>query len=100
MTATSASSDVAACASNPFLTQRKDPDMDLQYSAKCYVDGEWTDGAGGSFDTVSPATGALLTRTPAADEGLASRAIAAARVRFDDGSWSGSTGRDRRRMLM
>lgn len=77
----------------------KGDEMTLQFSAKCYVDGAWIDGTGPQFETVSPATGALLARTPSAEDALVSRAIAAARGTFDDGAWTGSTGRDRRRLL-
>jgi aldehyde dehydrogenase (NAD+) len=73
--------------------------MNSHYVAKCYVDGQWIDAVGESFDTVSPATGALLAQTRAADEELASRAIAGAREKFEGHSWSRSPGRDRGRLL-
>ncbi len=53
-----------------------------------YVDGQWVDAADGArFDTVDPATGAVLATIPAGGSEDADRAALAARRAFDDGTW-------------
>lgn len=53
------------------------------------IDGQKVDAASGeTFDTVSPATNETIGRVPKAGVEDVNRAVAAARVAFDDGRWS------------
>ena len=50
---------------------------------KLYIDGQWTDGAGGrGDDVVNPATEEVLGRVPFAEPGDVAAAIAAAKQAF------------------
>ncbi|PRC46651.1 aldehyde dehydrogenase, partial [Mycobacterium sp. ITM-2017-0098] len=52
------------------------------------IDGELVDaGSGAQFDNLSPATGAVLGATAAADDRDMDRAIGAARRAFDETDW-------------
>ncbi|WP_322054477.1 aldehyde dehydrogenase family protein [Paraburkholderia bannensis] len=54
-----------------------------------FVDGKWTAASTGQFiDRVSPAHGEILASFSAGSAEDLSNAVAAARARFDDGSWS------------
>lgn len=53
-----------------------------------FIDGVWCDALdGAAFDTVDPATGAVLARVPAAGAADVDRAVLAARRAFDGGRW-------------
>ncbi len=57
-------------------------------TARMLIDGAWVDaGDGDRFDTVDPATGEVLATIPAAGPPTSTRAVAAARRAFDDGTW-------------
>ncbi|MFT3660962.1 MAG: aldehyde dehydrogenase family protein [Gordonia sp. (in: high G+C Gram-positive bacteria)] len=56
--------------------------------ARLYIDGRWHDGAGEPIVTVAPATGAVVTESPSADDGQVTAALDAARRAFDGGEWS------------
>jgi acyl-CoA reductase-like NAD-dependent aldehyde dehydrogenase len=66
-----------------------------------YIDGMWTDSAGGgSFDTFDPATGVVLDTVAEAGPADVDRAVAAARRAFDHGPWGpDSAPRDRAAVL-
>jgi acyl-CoA reductase-like NAD-dependent aldehyde dehydrogenase len=69
---------------------------------KMYVDGAWVEARSGDrFDSVDPATGAVLASLPRAGEADVDLAVRAARRTFDDGTWGAAVaGRDRARLLM
>ena len=55
---------------------------------RLYVGGEWVGPvAGGRIDVVSPSTGEVIGHTPLASPADVDRAVAAARVAFEDGPW-------------
>lgn len=69
-------------------------------SAQLWIDGRFTDAAGGArYDVPNPATEEIIGQ--AADAGVADleRAVAAARRAFDDGPWPRSTRDERARAL-
>ena len=66
---------------------------------KLLIDGEWVEAAGGeTFETVDPATGAVLTTCASAQAEDVDRAVRAAR-RSLDGPWSRITPADRAKLL-
>ena len=66
-----------------------------------YIGGEWVDAASGqTFDVVNPATEETIATVPAGDREDARRAIAAARIAFDSGEWTGLDPEERRRILL
>jgi betaine-aldehyde dehydrogenase len=65
---------------------------------KNFIDGEWTDPAGGSDDVVSPATGEAIASAPSSTEADVDRAVAAARTAFD--GWSTTTPGERALALL
>jgi acyl-CoA reductase-like NAD-dependent aldehyde dehydrogenase len=67
-----------------------------------YIDGAWVDARDGArFDTLDPATAAVLASVPRAGAADVDRAVAAARRAFDDGTWGAAVAeRDRARLLL
>ena len=67
-----------------------------------FIDGRWVDGVDGStFHTVDPATGGIIDSVALGGVQDVDRAVAAARLAFDDGPWGvGSQPRHRARLLM
>jgi len=62
---------------------------DLKPQAMAFVDGRFSPAAdGATFDTLNPATGALIARVAHCGAADMDRAVAAARRVFDDGVWS------------
>ena len=52
------------------------------------INGEWQDAADGkTFETINPATEAVIANVAEADKADADRAVAAARRAFDEGAW-------------
>ena len=65
------------------------------------IDGAWQDsGDGATFERRSPAHGLVVTRAAKGAAAEAEAAIAAARAAFDDGRWSGLSGKDRATLLL
>jgi len=61
----------------------------LQLPTKAYIDGQFCDALNeGRFDTVNPATGAVLARIAACGAADVERAVHSARSAFADGRWS------------
>jgi len=68
---------------------------------KMLIDGKWVAAASGkTFETVDPATGAVLANVAEGDAEDVERAVRAARRAFDDGPWSRSTPTDRVKILL
>lgn len=64
------------------------PGWNLRHPDKLYIDGRWAEPKlGGSFDIVSPASEQVIARTAAASVADIDRAVAAARIAFDEGPW-------------
>ena len=55
--------------------------------------------AGETLDIVNPATGEVITTTPAGDEVDVDRAVGAARRAFEEGTWSGMSRMERAKVL-
>jgi aldehyde dehydrogenase (NAD+) len=68
---------------------------------KIFIEGKFVDAvAGGTFDTVNPATGEVLTQVAEGREEDIDRAVRAARAAFDAGPWSRKmSAADRARIL-
>jgi betaine-aldehyde dehydrogenase len=65
-----------------------------------YVNGEFVrPESTGVLDVVNPATAEVIARVPDAGAADVDRAVAAARVAFDEGAWPATTAQDRGRML-
>ncbi|MFV0375327.1 aldehyde dehydrogenase family protein [Microbacterium sp.] len=64
-----------------------------------WIGGAWRDTPDG-YDIDDPATGAVIGRAGAATLDDAADAVRAARAAFDDGVWSGISGRERSRVLL
>ncbi len=55
---------------------------------RMFIDGDWVEARDGDrFDTIDPATGAVLASVPSGTEADVDRAVAAARRVFDEGPW-------------
>ena len=63
-----------------------------------FINGEFVDGHGADFETISPATEARIATISAADASDVDRAVAAARAAYD-GVWSKLSGKDRGKYL-
>ena len=63
-----------------------------------FIDGAWSEGSGGTFETISPATEERIATVALADAADVDRAVAAARRAFD-GEWSRMSGAERGRYL-
>jgi acyl-CoA reductase-like NAD-dependent aldehyde dehydrogenase len=67
---------------------------------QCYVDGQWVDAlAGRRFETVDPATEAVITTVPHSGPEDVEKAVRAARRAFDEGPWPSLTPAERQRMI-
>ncbi|MDN5747351.1 MAG: aldehyde dehydrogenase family protein [Pseudonocardia sp.] len=67
--------------------------------ASLYIDGQWTDGSGGTSDVINPFDGSVVETVGQADAGDVDRAVAAARAAFDTGPWRGTTAAERGELL-
>ncbi|HXV23148.1 MAG TPA: aldehyde dehydrogenase family protein [Alphaproteobacteria bacterium] len=65
-----------------------------------YIDGRWLEGPGARFESINPATGAVLATAPVSGPEEVAAAVAAARRAFDDGDWRWRKGADRARALL
>jgi acyl-CoA reductase-like NAD-dependent aldehyde dehydrogenase len=72
--------------------------LDLRPSYGLYIDGQWTDGRGGSMTTISPATEKSIAEISLADASDIDRAVAAARKSYDT-VWSRMSGAERGKYL-
>lgn len=73
----------------------------LRPQHRAYIGGEWTDAAdGATFDTINPATGAVLAKVAACGAADVDRAVAVARQAFEQGVWSGLAPRERKAVLL
>lgn len=73
----------------------------LRLRSQAFIDGKFVDAASGKvFDTVNPATGAILTSVSECDAVDVDRAVAAARRAFDDGRWSRMAPGDRKAVML
>ncbi len=66
-----------------------------------FIDGAWAPAAdAATLESRDPATGELVATAPRSAEADVKRAIAAARATFDEGSWPGTSGRQRAAILL
>jgi acyl-CoA reductase-like NAD-dependent aldehyde dehydrogenase len=72
--------------------------LNLRPSYGLYIDGQWTDGRGGSITTISPATEKSIAEISLADASDIDRAVAAARKSYDT-VWSRMSGTERGKYL-
>ena len=72
--------------------------VDLKPSYGLFVNGEFVDGHGSSFKTVSPATEEVLAEVAEADDADVDAAVKAARKAFDK-TWGSMPGRERAKYL-
>ncbi len=69
-------------------------------SKKLLIGGQWIESISGeTFDTLNPATGAVLVRVAAANKEDVDRAVAAAHTAFGGSSWRKITPADRSRII-
>lgn len=74
---------------------------DEVFKARHLIGGTWQDSADGeTFERNSPAHGTLVSVSAQGGEAETNAAITAARNAFDDGSWSGASGKDRATLLL
>lgn len=68
---------------------------------EAFIDGRFVDAASGeTFDSINPATGAVLTPVAACDAADVDRAVSAARRAFADGRWSRRPPAERKAVLL
>jgi len=72
--------------------------LNLRPSYGLYIDGQWTDGRGGSMTTVSPATEKSIAEISLADASDIDRAVTGARKSYDT-VWSRMSGAERGKYL-
>ena len=72
--------------------------LNLRPSYGLYIDGQWTDGRGGSMTTISPATEKSIAEISLADGSDIDRAVAAARKSYET-VWSRMSGAERGKYL-
>ncbi|MCC7198476.1 MAG: aldehyde dehydrogenase [Gammaproteobacteria bacterium] len=73
----------------------------LSLRTRAFIDGQQVDAASGRvFDSVNPATGALLARVAHCDREDVDRAVASARRAFEDGRWSRMAPAARKKVLL
>jgi len=74
--------------------------LPITYDAQLFIDGEFTDAAGGkTMDIINPATGGVIGQLANASAADVDRAVKAARRAFDEGQWSGAPVHERARVL-
>lgn len=73
----------------------------LRFRGQAFIDGRFTDAVSGqTFDSINPATGAVLTPVAACDAADVDLAVAAGRRAFEDGRWSRMAPGDRKAVLL
>jgi gamma-glutamyl-gamma-aminobutyraldehyde dehydrogenase len=82
-------------------TEWKSQAAALQFRNQAFIDGKFVDAASGkTFDSINPATGAVLAQVAECDEEDVNRAVAAGRRAFEDGRWSRMAPGDRKAVLL
>ncbi len=75
--------------------------QDEVFKGRHLIGGLWRQSASGEvFERYSPAHGTLVSTTSTGAETETQEAITAARQAFDEGSWAGSSGKDRATLLL
>ncbi|WP_406647171.1 aldehyde dehydrogenase [Aliisedimentitalea scapharcae] len=73
----------------------------LTLRGQAFIDGKFVDAvSGNTFDSINPATGAVLTAVAECDTADVDLAVAAGRRAFDDGRWSRMAPGDRKAVLL
>jgi gamma-glutamyl-gamma-aminobutyraldehyde dehydrogenase len=73
----------------------------IAFRGQAFIDGKFVDAVSGkTFDSINPATGAVLTAVAECDAVDIDRAVAAARRAFEDGRWSRMAPGDRKVVLL
>ncbi|QBJ26396.1 aldehyde dehydrogenase [Haematobacter massiliensis] len=73
----------------------------LRFRHQAFIDGRFTDAVSGkTFDSINPATGAVLAQVAECDAADVDRAVTAARRAFDDGRWSRKPPAERKAVLL
>jgi gamma-glutamyl-gamma-aminobutyraldehyde dehydrogenase len=73
----------------------------LEPRSRAYIDGGFVDASDGeTFETVNPATGAVIARVARGRETEVDSAVAAARRSFESGVWSQAAPAERKRVLL
>lgn len=73
----------------------------ISLRGQAFIDGQFVDAASGrTFDSINPATGAVLTKVAECDGEDIDRAVTAARRAFEDGRWSRMAPGDRKAVLL
>ena len=81
-----------------FYTKRA---AELSLRNDCWVDGRFVPALSGQrFDTINPATGAVLAQVARGDTGDIDRAVVSGRAAFGSGVWSGLTPAERKAVLL
>ncbi len=97
-----ASKDIEAKAPRGFLEYAPAPEstsiLHLKKSYGLFIDGDWVDGHGQSFSTISPATEKKIATIASANTADVDKAVAAARKAYDK-TWSKMSGSDRGKYL-
>ncbi len=94
--------DITPTSGRGFLDYAPAPEstsiLHLRDSYGLFIDGEFRDGTGGSFTTISPATEKRIAKIASASEADVDAAVAAARRAYEK-TWSRMTGADRGKYL-
>ncbi|KXV36304.1 aldehyde dehydrogenase [Gluconobacter japonicus] len=81
-----------------FYTKRA---AELSLRNDCWVDGRFVPALSGQrFETINPATGAVLAQVARGDTGDIDRAVVSGRAAFGSGVWSGLTPAERKTVLL
>ncbi|MEJ5142712.1 aldehyde dehydrogenase [Gluconobacter albidus] len=81
-----------------FYTKRA---AELSLRNDCWIDGRFVPALSGQrFETVNPATGAVLTQVARGDAGDIDRAVVSGRAAFESAVWSGLTPAERKAVLL
>lgn len=73
----------------------------LSFRGQAFINGKFVDAQSGkSFDSINPATGAVLAQVAECDEADVNAAVAAGRAAFEDGRWSRMAPGDRKAILL
>ncbi len=73
----------------------------IDFRSRAFGGGRFVDAASGeTFDSVNPATGAILASVSSCDASDIDAAVAAARTAFESGVWSRIAPRERKRVLL
>ncbi|UVC10445.1 aldehyde dehydrogenase [Rhizobium sp. TH2] len=73
----------------------------IRFRDRAFIDGKYVPAASGkTFDSINPATGAVLAQIASCDAADIDLAVRAARRAFEDGRWSGKTPGERKEILL